>query len=79
MMRHLQRVYCLFVGHQYWLGRGSDRLYLKCSACGHETAGIHVGADEDPPRTGWWRRSHPRRDDNAAAPTGPAGTTAHHP
>ena len=60
MMRHLQRVYCAFAGHQYWLGRGSDRLFLKCSQCGHETVGIQVGADDVPPRKGWWKRSRPQ-------------------
>lgn len=61
MLRHLQRVSCLFFGHQYWLGRGSDRLYLKCSACGRETAGVQMGADAEKPRGSWWRRST-RRD-----------------
>jgi hypothetical protein len=50
------RLYCLFAGHQYWLGRGTDRLFLKCSVCGRETAGIHVGADEPAARSPWWRR-----------------------
>jgi hypothetical protein len=60
MMWHLQRVYCAMAGHQYWLGRGTDRLFLKCSQCGRETAGILMGADE-PPRTSWWRRSRPHK------------------
>jgi hypothetical protein len=76
MMRHLQRVYCAFAGHQYWLGRGSDRLFLKCSQCGRETAGIMVGADEEPPRTSWFRRA-PRRPDAARAHTRGTPTTHH--
>ena len=55
MLGHLQRVSCLFFGHQYWLGRGSDRLFLKCSACGHETAGVQMGAESFTPRRGRWR------------------------
>jgi hypothetical protein len=56
MLRHLQRVSCAFFGHQYWLGRGSDRLFLKCAACGHETAGVRMGAETEAPKGAWWRR-----------------------
>jgi hypothetical protein len=76
-MRHLQRVYCAFAGHQYWLGRGTDRLFLKCSQCGRETAGILVGAEEEPPRTGWFRRTPARRHDGAAAHAKGAATPHH--
>jgi hypothetical protein len=76
MMRHLQRIYCAFAGHQYWLGRGSDRLFLKCSLCGRETAGILVGAEEAPARPAWWRR-HPARHNNAAGPHASEAPTAH--
>ena len=78
MMRHLQRVYCAMAGHQYWLGRGTDRLFLKCSQCGRETAGIIVGAEDEPPRTGWWRkRREPSVHDNAVARGVTRDTTAH--
>ena len=30
---------CLFLGHEDWIRRTSDRLYLECFECGRETGG----------------------------------------
>ena len=32
-------VKCLFLGHDDWIRRGPDRLYLECFECGRETHG----------------------------------------
>jgi hypothetical protein len=34
---------CLFLGHEDWIRRTSDRLYLECFECGRETRGWTTG------------------------------------
>jgi hypothetical protein len=34
---------CLFLGHEDWIRRTSDRLYLECFECGRETPGWATG------------------------------------
>ena len=34
---------CLFLGHEDWIRRSSDRLYLECFECGRETGGWTTG------------------------------------
>ena len=55
-MRALQRVSCLLSGHQYWIGRESDRLFLRCTKCGHETAGVRLGHEAEDTNRGPVRR-----------------------
>jgi hypothetical protein len=34
---------CFFLGHEDWIRRTSDRLYLECFECGRETRGWTTG------------------------------------
>jgi hypothetical protein len=34
---------CLFLGHEDWIRRTSDRVYLECLECGRETRGWTTG------------------------------------
>ena len=34
---------CWFIGHEDWIRRTPDRLYLKCFECGRETQGWATG------------------------------------
>ena len=34
---------CLFLGHEDWIRRTSDRVYLECFECGRETRGWTTG------------------------------------
>jgi hypothetical protein len=34
---------CWFMGHDYWIHRTADRLYLECFECGRETQGWATG------------------------------------
>jgi hypothetical protein len=34
---------CLFLGHEDWIRRTSDRFYLECFECGRETRGWTTG------------------------------------
>jgi hypothetical protein len=34
---------CCLMGHDYWIRRAADRLYLECFECGHQTRGWVTG------------------------------------
>jgi hypothetical protein len=37
---------CWFIGHEDWIRRTPDRLYLECFECGRETAGWATGKNQ---------------------------------
>jgi hypothetical protein len=37
---------CWFIGHEDWIRRTPDRLYLKCFECGRETQGWATGKSQ---------------------------------
>ena len=43
---------CLFLGHEDWIRRTSDRLYLECFECGRETQGWATGRNPQTDRAG---------------------------
>ena len=57
---------CWFLGHDDWIRRGPDRLYLECFACGRETHG--------------WTTSRTHRADRAGGdiPAAPTRTRKEH-
>ena len=59
---------CVFLGHEDWIRRTSDRLYLECFECGRETQGWTTGTNHQTDRAGGTVQSEPvnRRDDQSA-------------
>ena len=51
---HLRRLSlkCWFIGHDDWIRRTPDRLYLECFECGRETQGWVTGKRQPPDRAG---------------------------
>ena len=43
---------CCFMGHEDWIRRTPDRLYLECFECGRETQGWVTGKRQPPDRAG---------------------------
>jgi len=43
---------CFFLGHEDWVRRTSDRLYLECFECGRETRGWTIGRSHQSDRAG---------------------------
>jgi hypothetical protein len=60
---------CLFLGHEDWIRRTSDRLYLECCECGRETRGWTTGRNRQSNRAADGRvQRQPvnKRDDHSA-------------
>jgi hypothetical protein len=55
-------VKCWFLGHDDWIRRGPDRLYLECIECGRETHGWTTDRTHRADRAA--ARSRPRRRAN---------------
>jgi hypothetical protein len=55
---------CLLLGHEDWIRRTSDRLYLECFECGRETQGWTTGVHHQIERAGG-RRREPRRSESS--------------
>ena len=60
---------CLFLGHEDWIRRTSDRVYLECFECGRETRGWTTGRSHQSDRAadGRVQREPNKRDDHSAA------------
>lgn len=61
---------CLFLGHEDWIRRTSDRVYLECFECGRETRGWTTGRSHQSDRAAGGRvQREPvnTRDDHSAA------------
>jgi hypothetical protein len=61
---------CLFLGHEDWIRRTSDRVYLECFECGRETRGWTTGRSHQSDRADDGRvQREPvnKRDDHSAA------------
>jgi hypothetical protein len=61
---------CLFIGHEDWIRRSSDRVYLKCFECGWETRGWTTGRSHQSDRAAAGRvQREPvnKRDDHSAS------------
>ena len=52
---------CWFLGHDDWIRRGPDRLYLECFECGRETLGWTTGRTHRADRTGGAIQAAPTR------------------
>ena len=50
---------CWFIGHEDWIRRTPDRLYLECFECGRETQGWATGKSQS-------ERAHGARTDASA-------------
>ena len=61
---------CLFLGHEDWIRRTSDRLYLECFECGRETRGWTTGRSHHSDRAADGRVQHEpvNKHDNHSAP-----------
>ena len=60
---------CLFLGHEDWIRRTSDRVYLECFECGRETRGWTTGRSHQSDRAANGRvQREPvnKRDDHSA-------------
>jgi hypothetical protein len=60
---------CFFLGHEDWIRRTSDRLYLECFECGRETRGWTTGRSHQSNRAADGRvQREPvnKRDDHSA-------------
>lgn len=59
---------CLFLGHEDWIRRTSDRLYLECFECGRETQGWTTGRNHQADRAGGGVKGEPasKRHDHSA-------------
>ena len=60
---------CLFLGHEDWIRRTSDRVYLECLECGRETRGWTTGRSHHSDRAADGRvQREPvnKRDDHSA-------------
>ena len=60
---------CFFLGHEDWIRRTSDRLYLECFECGRETRGWTIGRSHQSDRAADGRvQREPvnKRDDHSA-------------
>jgi hypothetical protein len=61
---------CLFLGHEDWIRRTSDRVYLECFECGRETRGWTTGRGYQSVRAAdgpVQREPVNKRDDHSAA------------
>ena len=61
---------CLFLGHEDWIRRTSDRVYLECFECGRETRGWTTGRSHQSDRAADGRVQRElvnKRDDHSAA------------
>jgi hypothetical protein len=61
---------CLFWGHEDWIRRTSDRLYLECFECGRETRGWTTGRSHQSNRAaaGRVQRQPVNKGDDHSAP-----------
>jgi hypothetical protein len=61
---------CLFLGHEDWICRTSDRLYLECFECGRETRGWATGRSHQSDRAadGHYEREPVNKRDDHSAP-----------
>jgi hypothetical protein len=61
---------CLFLGHEDWIRRTSDRLYLECFECGRETQGWTTGRSHPSDRgaDGHYERGPVNKRDDHSAP-----------
>ena len=61
---------CLFMGHEDWIRRSSDRLYLECFECGRETRGWTTGRSHQSDRAaeGRVQRAPVNKHDDHSAP-----------
>ena len=60
---------CFFLGHEDWIRRTSDRVYLECFECGRETRGWTTGRSHQSDRAADGRvQCEPvnKRDDHSA-------------
>jgi hypothetical protein len=61
---------CLFLGHEDWIRRTSDRVYLECFECGRETRGWTTGRSHQSDRAANGRLQREpvnKRDDHSAS------------
>jgi len=61
---------CLFLGHEDWIRRTSDRVYLECFECGRETQGWTTGRSHQSDRAANGRLQREpvnKRDDHSAS------------
>jgi hypothetical protein len=68
---------CFFLGHEDWIRRTSDRLYLECFECGRETRGWTTGRSHPSNRAadGRVQREPVNKRDDHSAPARPDATT----